>query len=56
LLRAESDLRGLAGVDFERVPGDVSEPEKLKRAMAGCDWCSGANYFRRKRVIWRGIF
>jgi len=39
LLRAESDLRGLAGADFERVPGDVSEPEKLKRAMAGCDWC-----------------
>jgi len=39
LLRAESDLRGLAGVDFERVPGDVSEPDKLKRAMAGCDWC-----------------
>jgi dihydroflavonol-4-reductase len=39
LLRPESDLRGLAGVDFERVPGDISEPEKLKRAMAGCDWC-----------------
>src|SRR3569833_2641126 len=39
LLRPESDLRGLAGAVFERVPGDVSEPEKLKRAMAGCDWC-----------------
>ena len=39
LLRAESDLRGLAGAEFERVAGDVSEPDKLKRAMAGCDWC-----------------
>src|SRR5690348_503950 len=39
LLRPESDLRGLTGVDFERVPGDISEPDKLKRAMAGCDWC-----------------
>jgi dihydroflavonol-4-reductase len=39
LLRAESDLRGLAGAEFERVAGDVSEPEKLKAAMAGCDWC-----------------
>src|SRR4051794_9734764 len=39
LLRPESDLRGLAGADFERVPGDVSEPDKLKQAMQGCDWC-----------------
>src|SRR3954468_4720864 len=39
LLRPESDLRGLAGADFERVAGDVSKPEKLKQAMRGCDWC-----------------
>jgi dihydroflavonol-4-reductase len=39
LLRPESDVRGLAGADFERVAGDLSEPDKLKRAMAGCDWC-----------------
>src|SRR6201995_4429188 len=39
LLRERSDLRGTAGAEFERVAGDVSEPEKLKRAMAGCDWC-----------------
>jgi dihydroflavonol-4-reductase len=39
LVRSASDLRGLAGVEFERVAGDVSEPDKLKRAMAGCDWC-----------------
>ena len=34
LLRPESDLRGLAGVDFERVPGDVSDPRQLQAAMA----------------------
>ena len=39
LLRPEADLRGLAGTDFERVAGDVSDREKLKQAMAGCDWC-----------------
>lgn len=39
LLRRESDLRGLAGADFERVDGDVSDREKLKTAMRGCDWC-----------------
>src|ERR1041385_5534470 len=39
LLRPESDLRGLAGADFERVDGDVSDGEKLKAAMRGCDWC-----------------
>jgi len=39
LLRAGSDSRGLHGVDFERVEGDVSDPGKLKAAMQGCDWC-----------------
>jgi dihydroflavonol-4-reductase len=39
LLRKESDLRGLAGVDFERVEGDVSDREKLRSTMRGCDWC-----------------
>jgi dihydroflavonol-4-reductase len=39
LLRTESDLRGLKGVDFDRVTGDVSDPGKLKAAMRGCDWC-----------------
>lgn len=39
LLRPEADLRGLAGVDFERVAGDVSDREKLQQAMGGCDWC-----------------
>ena len=39
LLRSESDVRGLKGVEFERVVGDVSEPDQLKQAMVGCDWC-----------------
>lgn len=39
LLRAGSDTRGLAGADFERIEGDVSNREKLTSAMRGCDWC-----------------
>ena len=39
LLRPQSDLRGLAGVDFERVEGDVGDPDKLKLGCRGCDWC-----------------
>jgi dihydroflavonol-4-reductase len=39
LLRPESDVRGLAGAEFERVTGDISDREKLKDWMAGCDWC-----------------
>jgi len=39
LLRDRSDTRGLAGVEFERATGDVSDRELLKTAMRGCDWC-----------------
>src|SRR5262245_21265691 len=39
LLRPASDTRGLAGAEFERVEGDVSDPAKLKPALRGCDWC-----------------
>jgi dihydroflavonol-4-reductase len=39
LLRPESDVRGLAGADFERVKGDVSDRKVLESAMRGCDWC-----------------
>src|SRR3954452_18894610 len=39
LLRADSDLRGLAGADFEPVAGDLADEAKLKAAMRGCDWC-----------------
>jgi dihydroflavonol-4-reductase len=39
LVRGESDLRGLRGVQFDRVEGDLGERDKLKAAMFGCDWC-----------------
>ncbi|HKI68360.1 MAG TPA: hopanoid-associated sugar epimerase [Verrucomicrobiae bacterium] len=39
LLRPKSDVRGLAGVEYERVEGDVSDREKLQNAMQGCNWC-----------------
>src|SRR3989449_3161308 len=39
LLRPESDLRGLKGAEFERIPGDLSDREKLAAALRGCDWC-----------------
>lgn len=39
LLRPGADIRGLAGAAYERVEGDVSQPDLLERAMRGCDWC-----------------
>lgn len=39
LVRSGSDARGLSGLEYERVEGDVSDPARLKGAMAGCDWC-----------------
>ncbi len=39
LLRSKSDLRGLAGAEFERVDGDVSDRAALAKGMKGCDWC-----------------
>ena len=39
LLRPGSDTRGIAGLEVERAPGDVSDRELLTRAMRGCDWC-----------------
>ena len=39
LLRPDSDLRGLQGLPFERVGGDLANPETLKSAMESCDWC-----------------
>jgi dihydroflavonol-4-reductase len=39
LLRPESDLRGLAGVEYQRVTGDVSDRKTLKAAMQDCEWC-----------------
>jgi len=39
LLRPGSDERGLLGLKFERVTGDVLDREVLQRELAGCDWC-----------------
>jgi dihydroflavonol-4-reductase len=40
LLRPQADLRGLQGIDYEAVAGDVlMERSKLVAAMKGCDWC-----------------
>ncbi|MEY2407576.1 MAG: dihydroflavonol-4-reductase [Verrucomicrobiota bacterium] len=39
LLRPHADLRGLAGADYERVEGDISDPSRLSAALRGCDWC-----------------
>jgi dihydroflavonol-4-reductase len=39
LVRSGSDLRGLAGAQFERVEGDVSDRARLKDVLYGCDWC-----------------
>ena len=39
LLRPGSELRGLRGVEFERVEGDLGDRARLKQAMDGCEWC-----------------
>jgi dihydroflavonol-4-reductase len=39
LLRPSSDLRGLSGIVFERVIGEVTDRDILSEAMRGCDWC-----------------
>lgn len=39
LVRHNSDLRGTAGIDFERVTGDVQDRALLEKEMHGCDWC-----------------
>jgi dihydroflavonol-4-reductase len=39
LVRSGSDLRGISGVEFRRVEGDVSQRPLLETAMRGCDWC-----------------
>jgi dihydroflavonol-4-reductase len=39
LLRPSSDVRGLAGVEYEPVLGDVCDRDLLVRSLRGCDWC-----------------
>jgi dihydroflavonol-4-reductase len=39
LLRPEADLRGLEGLDFERIDGDITDPATCATAARGCEWC-----------------
>ena len=39
LLRSGADLRGLDGVSFESVEGDISDRALLERSLSDCDWC-----------------
>ena len=39
LLRPGADRRGLNGVQFEAVEGDVTDPASFRKALYGCDWC-----------------
>lgn len=39
LMRQSSAAKALSGVSLERVIGDLSDRELLKKEMAGCDWC-----------------
>jgi dihydroflavonol-4-reductase len=39
LLRPAADLRGLDGVEFERVEGDITDPAACAAAARGCEWC-----------------
>jgi dihydroflavonol-4-reductase len=47
LLRPGAETRGLAGLDFERVDGDLSRRDALAAGMKGCDWCfhAAASYY-----------
>jgi len=39
LLRPGADQRGLAGADFEPIPGDLADSAAISKALRGCDWC-----------------
>lgn len=40
LLRPGADVRGLAGAQYERVEGDITDKsDALAELMRGCDWC-----------------
>ena len=54
LLRTRSSQKALEGLSYETVEGDVLDvPERLARAMDGCDWvfhvAAVAGYWREKR-------
>jgi dihydroflavonol-4-reductase len=46
LLRPGADERGLRGLEYERVTGDILNRPLLERELVGCDWCFhlAANY------------
>jgi dihydroflavonol-4-reductase len=39
LLRPGANMRGLQGLDYEVVSGDVADRRLLKTAMSDCQWC-----------------
>lgn len=39
LLRPNADLRGLSGLNFERIDGDLHDHKALATGLRGCDWC-----------------
>ena len=39
LLRANADTRGLLGLKYDRVTGDILDRDLLRRELEGCDWC-----------------
>ncbi len=39
LLRKGSDQRGIAGLPFEPIEGDLDDKAALRRGLQGCDWC-----------------
>ncbi len=47
LSRPGSPEGPLAGLELERVTGDISDRKLLQREMAGCDWCfhAAASYY-----------
>jgi dihydroflavonol-4-reductase len=47
LLRPDSRTEALAGLELERVTGNLSDREWLQHEMTGCDWCfhAAASYY-----------
>jgi dihydroflavonol-4-reductase len=39
LIRPGADTRALAGTEYVRVEGDLSDSGRLRQGMRGCDWC-----------------
>jgi len=39
LLRPGSDTRGIDGLKYDRIDGDVTDVASIKKALDGCEWC-----------------